>query len=281
MELIWKSIEENLYNYFAEDDLARNAYYIKSLPSDSVNCQLHFKSDLVLAGLPYFSGVFRFLGSGPSISSMMEKYEGKEIKACEGLDISFELPFNLVLTGERLALNLLQRASSIATLTKKFVEKAKKHQIAILDTRKTTPGLRTLEKYAVRVGGGHNHRFGQADIWMIKDNHKNFFGGIEEALNFFKSMQTYYHPIVVEIHSLEEFRQAIDLKIAHVMLDNFTPDQVHQATLLKPANMTIEISGGLKLSTIDDYIIEGVDAMSVGALTCNAPFVDISLKYHR
>ena len=281
MDLAWKSIEKNLYNYFAEDDLVRNVYYTRSLPTDPVSCQLQFKSDLVIAGLPYFSGVFRFLHSQLKIPTIMEEYEGKEVKASDCLSISFELPFNLALTGERLALNLLQRASSIATLTRKFVQKAEKHQVAVLDTRKTTPGLRALEKYAVRVGGGHNHRFGQADAWMIKDNHKNFFGGIEEALRFFKSMQTYYNPIIVEIHNLDEFRQAIDLKVSHVMLDNFTPNQIRQAVVLKPTSMTIEVSGGLTLDSVDDYIIEGVDAISVGTLTYNAPFVDISLKYYR
>ena len=90
-----------------------------------------------------------------------------------------------------------------------------------------------MEKYAVRVGGGHNHRFGQADAWMIKDNHKNFFGGIKKALNFFKSMQTYYNPIIVEIHSLDEYREAMELNVVHVMLDNFTPEQIRQAVALK------------------------------------------------
>ena len=281
MDLAWKSIEKNLYNYFAEDDLVRNTFYTRSLPTDSVHCQLHFKSDMVIAGLPYFTGVFRFLYPQLSIPVTMEESEGRYVSRDENVCISFELPFNLALSGERLALNLLQRASSIATLTRKFVHKAEKYNIAVLDTRKTTPGLRALEKYAVRVGGGHNHRFGQADAWMIKDNHKNFFGGIKEALNFFKSMQTYYNPIIVEIHDLDEYKEAMELNVVHVMLDNFTPEQIHQAVVLKPSHTTIEVSGGLTLETVDDYIIHGVDAISVGMLTYSTPSVDISLKYHR
>ena len=144
MDLAWKSIEKNLYNYFAEDDLVRNTFYTRSLPTDSVHCQLHFKSDMVIAGLPYFTGVFRFLYPQLSIPATMEEFEGRYVNG--DVCIPFELPFNLALSGERLALNLLQRASSIATLTRKFVHKAEKYNIAVLDTRENHSRIEGLGK---------------------------------------------------------------------------------------------------------------------------------------
>lgn len=296
LTLLQKSIEKDLEIYLAEDGLTQNPYYVQALPSDVVECKLQFgpgpggSGDLLIAGLPYFSGVFHLLT--PTFSSLetmvplVKKFEGK---VWEKGSVSFSLPFNVAITGERLALNLLQRATSIATWAKKFVHKAQKYGIAILDTRKTTPGLRALEKYAVRMGGGQNHRFGQTDVWMIKDNHKVFFGGIEKALYFFRSLGAFYHPIIVEIHSLEEFKQAIDLNVAHVLLDNFTPTQVRRAISLKSSSsasasatpMTIEVSGGIRLDSLDDYLMEGVDALSIGPLTYGVPPVDVSLDIKR
>jgi nicotinate-nucleotide pyrophosphorylase (carboxylating) len=189
------------------------------------------------------------------------------------------IPFNIALSGERLALNLLQHASSIATWTDKHVQIANKKGIKILDTRKTTPGLRTLEKYAVRVGGGFNHRFGQTETWMIKDNHKSSLGGLEGAWSFFINQGAFYNNIVVEIHSLEELRKAVSLGCMNLMLDNFKPQEIREALSLKKAGMTFEVSGGLHLSTLEDFLIEGVDALSLGSLTYSAPRVDLSLKF--
>lgn len=205
----------------------------------------------------------------------------KAKKVRKGEELSFGLPFNIVLTGERIALNLLQRASAIATYTNMYAEKAKSKNIKILDTRKTTPGHRALEKYAVFTGGGYNHRFGQADCFMIKDNHKSFFGGLKGALDFFEQMHCFYKPIIVEIHDLDELAEAAALNVRHVMLDNFTPSQIREAVKTKKDGQTFEVSGGIRLETLDEYLIDGVDAISVGALTYDAPHVDISLKYQK
>ncbi len=275
MSLLIKGMEADFTRFYAEDDLNGNAYYLEKLPTDLVNCSLKIKSDLVLAGLPFFLGAFNYLGATLTENDFL-KYEGKHFSA--GEVISFQLPFSIALTGERVALNLLQRASAVATLTDKFVQKVNAIEIKILDTRKTTPGLRTLEKYAVRIAGGHNHRFSQSDVWMIKDNHKNYFGGLQAAVNFFQSMQTNYQPIVVEIHSLEEFQLAITLGIKHVMLDNFSVAKIHEALKIKPVGMTIEISGGVNLNNIESYFIKGIDCISIGALTHSAPHVDLSMK---
>ena len=275
MKLFEKSIEADLERFFAEDDLASNIFYLQSLPNTIVECQLKIKSDLILCGLPYFVTAFNMLGAKLNEDSF-RKLEGTHHK--KGDVISFQLPFSSALSGERVALNLLQRASAVATFTEKFVAKAQKHNIKILDTRKTTPGLRSLEKYAVRLGGGYNHRFSQSDAWMIKDNHKTFFGGLAPAFEFFMKMQTHYQNIIVEIHSMEELELAQELGGRHVMLDNFTYDQVRSAVEMKKPGMTYEISGGVNLDNIEHFCIEGIDAISVGALTHSAPHVDLSMK---
>jgi nicotinate-nucleotide pyrophosphorylase (carboxylating) len=275
MGLLVKGLEADLKRFFDEDNLQGNAYYLQELPETVVECQLKIKSDLLLCGLPYFVEAFNFLGANLDYK-IFKKYEGKCFT--KGEVISFSLPFSIALTGERIALNLLQRASAVATITSLFAKKAALHNIRILDTRKTTPGLRSLEKYAVRIGGGFNHRFSQADVWMIKDNHKTFFGGLRPAWDFFQKMQTHYQGIIVEIHSLDELKLAADLGVKHIMLDNFSLADIKEAVLLKKAGMTFEISGGVTLSNCEQYFVDGIDAISIGALTHSAPHVDLSMK---
>ncbi|MBC7426975.1 MAG: carboxylating nicotinate-nucleotide diphosphorylase [Bacteriovorax sp.] len=275
MSLQTKGYEQDYARFFAEDDLQGNAFYLNQLPITQVECILKIKSNVLLSGLPYFVGAFNYLGS---------KLDYKELSANEGVNfkkghtISFNLPFALALSGERVALNLLQQSTRISTFTQQFVKAAEGSNTKILDTRKTTPGLRILEKYAVRVGGAHNHRFSQADVWMIKDNHKTFFGGLEPAWKYFQSMQTFYQNTIVEIHSLDELKQAFELGVKHMMLDNFSPADIVTAIAIKKAGVTYEVSGGVKLDNIKDFLIEGVDAISIGALTHSAPHIDLSMK---
>lgn len=266
-------------NFYEEDDLTRNIFYQESLPRDEVKCQLKIKSDLILAGLPWFEAAFQYLDEDFKLSPEISSQEGTQ--KSKGDVISFNLPFNVALNGERIALNLLSHGSSIASFTNLFVKKASKSGIKILDTRKTTPGLRALEKYSVRCGGGYNHRLGQTDLWMVKDNHKKFFGGVEQAVDFFKSVGSFYNDIEVEIHDLEELEKALEMGINHLMLDNFSPDDIKKAVNLKKDKVTYEVSGGVTLETIDNYLLPGVDAISVGRITYGAPPVDISLKYER
>lgn len=280
MKLTQVALQNDMAHYFQEDDLSRNLYYISALPAVEVECHLYVKSDLVLAGLHWFQAAFEYLGVSDFGAKAIKEFEGREL--ANGTQISLgKMSFDKALTGERIALNLLQRASNIATYTREYVKKAEKYDIKILDTRKTTPGLRLLEKYATRIGGAANHRFGQTDLWMVKDNHKTFFGGVEQAIQFFKDMGSFYNDIELEVHSEEEFHQALDLGVRHIMLDNFSPELIKKVVTKKPEKTTIEVSGGVRLSNLEDYLIEGVDAISVGAITYGAPPVDISFKYKR
>ena len=274
-------IHRDIRIFLQEDSVGQNAAYQSALPSTPVSCQLRIKSPLMLVGMPWFEETFRLLGADIP-SGHLQQWEGTS--QTPGKIITFELPFSAALQGERVALNLLRRASSVATHTAQFVQLARPLGIAILDTRKTTPGLRSLEKYAVQRGGGQNHRFHQNDLWMIKDNHKNFFGGIEHAVKFFEGQGAFYTPILVEIHTIEELAETVKLaashpRIRHLMLDNFSPEQIREALPLKPPALTYEVSGGITLENIADYLIRGVDGISIGNLTAFPPGVDISLKY--
>ena len=277
MDMSIKSLLPQIENWLTEDDLVRNAHYTRSLPKHPVKLVLKIKSPLVLAGTDYFAATFIQLGSSLDFS-FLSQHEGKKFSQTE-IEFPETMPFNLAVTGERLALNLLQHASSIATWTEKHVQLAQEKKIKILDTRKTTPGLRSLEKYSVRVGGGYNHRLGQTDSWMIKDNHKSSLGGLKGAWHFFMNQGAFYNNIVVEIHSLEELNEAISLGCTHLMLDNFSPEKIKEAIGFKKPGMTFEVSGGLNLNTVSNYLIEGVDALSLGSITYSAPRVDLSLKF--
>ena len=279
--LLTFAFKEHIFHLLEEDDLTRNAFYLQHLPADEVECILKIKDDLVLSGLPFFRSVFETLCQKSLPLDHLMECEGKTFSKSEKSELRFKLPFQVALTGERLALNLLQRSSSISTFTAQFKNKIGDRKIVLLDTRKTTPGLRWLEKYAVRVGGGMNHRFGQADVWMIKDNHKVFWKGLEGAVKFFRSLGDFYRPIVAEIHDLKELKEGLDLGLQHFLLDNFSPEQVKLAISLKRSGVTFEVSGGINMQNIRNYLLDGVDAISIGGLTYAAPPVDLSLKFHR
>ncbi len=272
-------IDDQIKLFLAEDCLVNNLTYLNSLPNREVKCHLKFKDDLIIAGLPWFFRVFQCLGGTDLNYSSFSEWEGKKVSRDDHTSIDFKLPFSTALSGERVALNLLQRMSSIASYTNKHVHMA--GDIKILDTRKTTPGLRSFEKYAVRIGGGHNHRMTQTDIFMIKDNHKSFFGGVTEAVEYFKQLNSFYTPLVLEIHSLEELQEGYDCGVKHFLLDNFSPAEIKEAVGLKFENVTYEVSGGINLENLKNYLIPGVDAISSGSIIYNAPQVDISLKMEK
>lgn len=279
MDLIHESLLPTIKQWLEEDDLLRNVHYTRSLPDLPVKLQLKVKSELVFAGCDYFITTFVALGAKVEELSFLKKYEGKTLPAGTIIEFPSSMSFALALTGERLALNLLQHASSIATFTREHVKLAESSGIKLLDTRKTTPGLRSLEKYAVRVGGGWNHRLGQTDLWMIKDNHKTCLGGLKGAFEFFRSQGSFYNEIIAEIHDIAELQEAMDLGIRHVMLDNFSPNEIAEAVKMKKTGVTFEASGGIRFSTLKEYLVPGLDAISIGALTNSAPRVDISFKF--
>jgi len=182
-----------------------------------------------------------------------------------------------LLMGERTALNFLQRLSGIATLTRRFVDRCQNTKVKILDTRKTTPGLRLLEKYAVRVGGGRNHRMGLYDMILIKDNHIAMAGGIDEAIRRAKKSRKKVG-LEVEVKNLKELREALGLKVKRIMLDNMGVREVKKAVELAKGTTKLEVSGGINLRNVRKYAETGVDYISIGALTHSARALDISME---
>ncbi|HNF30411.1 MAG TPA: carboxylating nicotinate-nucleotide diphosphorylase, partial [Chitinophagaceae bacterium] len=188
------------------------------------------------------------------------------------------------LTCERLVLNCMQRMSGIATLTKTYTEKLQGFHTQLLDTRKTTPNFRLLEKEAVRIGGGINHRFGLYDMIMLKDNHIDYAGGLENAIDKAWLYATNYKPLLkieVETRSMEDVVKVCEVgmgKVFRIMLDNFTPEQVLKAVQIINNRFQTEASGGINLKTIQAYAATGVDYVSVGGLIHQATSVDLSLK---
>ncbi|CAN5797155.1 carboxylating nicotinate-nucleotide diphosphorylase [soil metagenome] len=237
------------------------------------------KEDIVICGLPVAEAVFFQLDEeSPEIETTFN--EGDDIES--GTVFATLKGFaDVLLTGERVALNLLQRMSGIATLTRQYVKAIEGTKAQIVDTRKTTPGLRMLEKYAVTIGGGKNHRFGLDDGVLIKDNHITLAGGVKEAVRAAKDSVGHLHKIEVEITNWAQLREAIEAGADIVMLDNQTPDEarklVEMSRSLNP-DVLIESSGGMNLDTVRSYAEAGVDLISVGRLTHSARAVDISFK---
>lgn len=237
------------------------------------------KEYLVVCGIEVAEAVFLHLDSEiseieTSVNEGDEVEEGTVFATLKGYA-------DVLLTGERVALNILQRMSGVATLTRQFVRAVEGTGAVIVDTRKTTPGLRLLEKYAVTVGGGKNHRMGLDDGVLIKDNHIALAGGITEAVSAAKQKVGHLHKIEVEIQNWAQLREAIDAGADIVMLDNQTPEEaaklVEMSRNLNPS-VLIEASGGMELDKVRSYAEAGVDLISVGRLTHSAKAVDISFK---
>ncbi len=183
-----------------------------------------------------------------------------------------------LLQAERVALNLVQRLSGIATLTARFVAAVSPLPIKIVDTRKTTPGLRVLEKYAVRVGGGHNHRFNLADGILIKDNHIAACGSIKEATKRARSQAPHTLKIEVEAENIAQVQECLACAVEIIMLDNMNPAQLREAVKIAKGKALLEASGGVNIDNIREIAESGIDLISIGALTHSAPAVDISMR---
>jgi len=234
----------------------------------------------VVAGLDLARAVFRELDAAirfePKVEDGEQVAAGTKIVTLEGRVVP-------VLTGERLALNLLQRLSGIATITRRYVNAIAATTASVSDTRKTTPGLRVFEKYAVRMGGGRNHRIGLFDAVLIKDNHIAAVGGIEQAMRAARGTSRGTEPIQIEIDTPEQLAVALECGVDAVLLDNMTPERVAAcvATIRahpRGAVCWIEASGGITLENIRAFADAGVDTISVGALTHSTPSVDIALE---
>ncbi|QHT45272.1 carboxylating nicotinate-nucleotide diphosphorylase [Bacillus sp. SB49] len=224
-------------------------------------------------GGPVITEGFRVLD--PSITVEILAAEGEALYP--GLDIaSIQGPPSALLQGERVILNLIQRMSGIATTTQQAVQKLNSDHTRICDTRKTTPGLRMFEKYAVRTGGGYNHRFGLYDAVMLKDNHIACFGSIKTAVKQLKDRVGHMVKIEVETESAEQVREAVEAGVDCIMFDNRTPEQVAALAGLVPPDIITEASGGITMDTLHTYRNTGVDYLSLGLLTHSYQAVDIS-----
>lgn len=253
---------------------------LSCIPADARGkAVLKIKQDGILAGIEVARKIFA-MNDQTAVFTVF-KEDGESMVYGE---IAFEVTAftHTVLQCERLVLNCMQRMSGIATLTHQYVSKLKGYKTKILDTRKTTPNFRLLEKEAVRIGGGVNHRFGLFDMIMLKDNHIDYCGGIEQAVTKaweFVQANKKNLKIEVETRTIEEVRQAISTgKVDRIMLDNFTPDQIRQALRLIDGLIETEASGGINLDNIVEYARAGVDYVSVGALIHQAKSLDLSLK---
>lgn len=233
------------------------------------------KEDGVLCGLPVAREVFAALS--PQINFTPLSEEGDKVKPGT-IVAQVSGPTSLVLSGERVALNFMQRLSGIATLTSRYVNEIKDYQTRIVDTRKTLPGLRVLEKYAVRIGGGTNHRMGLYDAVMIKDNHIKAAGGIRQAVTLVRKGIPFLTPVEVEAASTEEALEAAEAGANVIMLDNMNSHDMEKAVQAIDGRAIVEASGGITFQRLREIAATGVDIISVGALTHSAVAIDISLK---
>jgi nicotinate-nucleotide pyrophosphorylase len=253
---------------------------LASIPPDAKGrAVLKIKQDGILAGMQIAQAIFQY--KEPSILFTAFKKDGEPMQAGEqAFEVSARI--HTILQCERLVLNCMQRMSGIATLTKRYTDKLIGYKTQLLDTRKTTPNFRLLEKEAVRIGGGHNHRMGLYDMIMLKDNHIDYSGGLENAIerawNYVQTVKPGLR-IEVETRTLEDVEKVVTIgKVDVIMLDNFTPEQLKQALKIINGQCETEASGGITLDNITEYAATGVDYVSVGALIHQAASLDLSLK---
>jgi nicotinate-nucleotide pyrophosphorylase (carboxylating) len=240
---------------------------------------LHIKQDGILAGMEIAEKILKI--KEPSARFTAYKQDGDVMRDGEEAFVA-EGTVHAILQCERLILNCMQRMSGIATLTRQYVDRLQRYKTRILDTRKTTPNFRLLEKEAVRIGGGINHRFGLFDMILLKDNHIDYAGSLEAAIEMasvYRQAHTPQLKIEVETRNLDEVRRVLAIgKVDRIMLDNFTPRQLADALALIGERFETEASGGIHLGNIEDYARTGVDYVSVGALIHQAKSLDMSLK---
>lgn len=278
----------NMLNFLIVDDIIKRALKEDSpygdvtvsaivSPLERAEVDLIAKEDGIICGLDIFKRVFEILGE---VEVNLFVKDGDLVKNTMVIGKVTGNAGN-ILVGERIALNLLQRMSGIATLTNKYVKKLEGLNTKILDTRKTTPNLRALEKYAVKIGGGVNHRFSLSDGILIKDNHIGYAGGIKEAIELAKKNSSFVRKIEVETETKEQVLEALEAGADIIMLDNMSPDLARDMVKLINGRALTECSGNITLDTVTDYGKTGVDYISSGELTHSVKAFDISLKNFR
>ena len=272
-------IDDLLSLAFAEDVGDGDHTTLSTIPADAMGKQrLIVKEQGIIAGVEMARKVFDKFD--PELKMTVYINDGTEVKPG---DIAFEVEGRIrsLLQTERVMLNIMQRMSGIATVTAKYQKLLEGLKTKVLDTRKTTPGLRMIEKEAVRIGGGCNHRIGLFDMILIKDNHVDFAGGIKEAV---ESAKKYCNEtgrdlkIELEVRNEDEIKQALEVGVDRIMLDNFTPERTREAVKMINGAVEIESSGGITIDTLRAYGECGVDFISVGALTHSVKGLDMSFK---
>ncbi len=260
-----------------EEDLGPGDITTAALVDLSVKgeARLIAKEEIILAGIEVFSRVFSRLD--PEIVVETKYRDGEAVSNGEDIGI-VKGSMRGILSGERTALNFLQRLSGIATLTRKYVERTDSSKVRVIDTRKTTPGLRILEKYAVRRGGGFNHRFGLFDGILIKDNHIAVAGSIAKALARIKGRVPHTLRIEVEVEDIKGVEEAIGAGADAILLDNMSLKEMREAVSIAGGRVLLEASGGITLESIEEVSKTGIDLISVGAITHSARSVNISLE---
>ena len=277
-------------NHFAEalielalkEDLGPTSEDITTLAtvpaSLQAECRIECRETAVIAGISLAAEIFHRVDSAIEVKQIHR--DGERVKVVGSRVATIVGPARGIMTGERIALNFLQRMSGIATITRKFVDLAAPFKIAILDTRKTTPGMRYFQRQAVKIGGGTNHRFGLYDAFLIKDNHIAIAGGVGKAVRLAKAARPNTR-VEVETATLTDVAEALAAQADAILLDNMMPEQIREAVKVIAGKAFIEVSGGVSLETIGEYLIEGVNAISIGALTHSAPSIDFSLEVDR
>lgn len=277
MKLIDKKDLDRIIKYAIKEDAGKKDITTESIIPESRKAKAYFiaKDDGVICGLKVARRVFEHLNKKIKWKNLV--IDGNEVKAGTKLAV-VEGSLKTLLTGERTALNFLQRMSGIATLTKKYVNEISDTSSKLLDTRKTVPGLRMLDKYAVKTGGGTNHRIGLFDMVLIKDNHIKAAGTVTKAVLQVKKVLKRKFPIEVEVNSIEQFNEALNLDVDIIMLDNMSIEEMKRAVEIAKGKVKTEASGKINLDNIKAVAETGVDYISVGALTHSVKALDISME---
>jgi nicotinate-nucleotide pyrophosphorylase (carboxylating) len=271
-----ESIEPIVRRALEEDLGDGDVTTLCTLPVEAVGSgRLIARQPGIVAGLAVAELAFRLTDSRVSFEAHVA--DGDPVSAGQ-MFAAVRGPCRGLLSGERVALNFLQRMSGVATLTRRFAEAVQGTRATILDTRKTAPGLRLIDKWAVRLGGGQNHRFGLHDMVLIKDNHIAAVGSISEAVARVREADDRHRPIEVEVKTLAELQEALPLNVDRILLDNMSLDEMRRAVGLAGGRTPLEASGGVTLENVAKIAETGVDYISVGALTHSAQALDISLE---
>lgn len=233
------------------------------------------KAPGVICGTGVVDAVFRAIDPDVRVTALVE--DGTQVEAPPLDVLAISGPARAVLAGERTALNLLGRLSGVATATRAYVDAVVDTGVGILDTRKTMPGLRALEKYAVACGGGVNHRMGLYDAILLKENHLRIAGGVGPAIEMVRAAHPGL-PVTVEVENLDQLQQAVSFTAERIMLDNMSADDMHEAVRIVDGRAEVEASGGITLSNVRGVALTGVDVISVGAITHSALWLDVSLE---